>query len=87
MICHSCRNEFVSGTCLTCGVHSLMEGERELCRERGRREMLRLVAIGAACAEAIYCDLDQGDINGCHDWYDRELAARRIASIAEEMLR
>lgn len=48
MICNACRNEFLSGTCLTCGVHSLMAAEYESCRSAGRREMLWLTAV-AAC--------------------------------------
>lgn len=40
MICNACHNTFVSGTCLTCGVHALMDAERESCREEGRREAL-----------------------------------------------
>jgi hypothetical protein len=53
----------------------------------GRREMLWLMAVGAACAEVIYCGLDQDDINGARDWYDRERAASNMHDLALEMLR
>jgi hypothetical protein len=56
-------------------------------RAEGRREMLWLMALGAACAEVIYAGLDQGDIHGCHDWYDRERTALNMHDLALEMLR
>jgi hypothetical protein len=40
MLCGSCRNVFIEGTCLTCGVHKLYAAEIAAAYQQGRADAL-----------------------------------------------